>query len=891
MRALARELNPGREFDSLGPAAHLEYDLGLGSLERLELIRRLEETLGVSLPVDAILRARVCGDLLDLGAVAPETASGYTRLHGSSRSTAARTLTEALLLQAERLPDRPSLVFCREGVEHSTLSYARLLAEAGSLAGGLAARGVRAGDRVALMQPTGPDFVASYFAVLLLRAIPVPLYPPFRPDQIEEHVRRQSAILASAGVEVLIAFPEMAAASRLLRLHTPGLRHVVAVADLVGAPPYSPGSYSASDVALIQYTSGSTGRPKGVVLTHENLLANIRAILQGLDPRPDDIGVTWLPLYHDMGLIGTLLTAVYHGAPCVLMGPQDFLARPSRWLWAIHRYRGTVSAAPNFAYEVCAGKIPEAELAGLDLSCWRVALNGAETVRPGTLRRFQGRFAPYGLRPEALMPVYGLAEAALGVTFPPLGRPPVVDLVDRRLLEGESRAWPAREGGESLPIVSCGRALPGMEIRVVDASGRPLDDRRVGRLQFRGPSALQGYYASPEPVRDRDGWVETGDLAYLADGELYLAGRSKDIILKAGRTLHPQDLEDAACEVSGVRRGCVAAFALADSEQIVLVAETRQPGPELSEAVRRRVLEVVGIAPDRVHLVPPHSVPKTPSGKVRRQECRARYLAGTLGRRRGLAAQAAWLVSSGLAQRTLDRLLGLGLMARAAFWILLLGGPLLALGSLSPPAARRLAPPACRILLGLLGVRLEVRGTPPPRGACVVVSNHTSRFDPVILLAAWGRPLSFAVAGWAARGLVRPLMKPFGHLPVERGRAVQATLESMRALLAGGSCLAAFPEGGLEHAPGLRPFTLGAFEAAARAGVPVVPVSLWGSRAVMPDRRFAPRPGRVVVTIGEPLASPDASWSAVVAASLEARRVIARDCGEPLLDSRLRRED
>lgn len=891
LRTLATELNPERDFELPGPSTHLEYDLGIGSLERLELIRRLEQALAVRLPADAILRAQLCGDLLALGNLDPGP-DDATRLVGSGRSpTSASTLVEALLAQAERQPDVPSLVFCREGVEYATRSYSQLLTEAGRLAGGLALRGVRAGDRVALMLPTGPDFVAAYFAILWAGAIPVPLYPPFRPDQIEEHVRRQSAILQSAGVEVLVAFPEMAAASRLLRLNTPSLRHVVAVPDLAGAPARPPRLPAPSDVALIQYTSGSTGAPKGVVLTHENLLANIKSILVALDPRPEDVGVTWLPLYHDMGLIGMLLTAIYHGAPCVLMGPQDFLARPSRWLWAMHRYRGTVSAAPNFAYEVCAARIPEAELEGLDLSSWRVALNGAETVRPSTLRRFQERLAPYGFRPEALLPVYGLAEAALGVTFPPLGRRPVVDSVDRTLLEQENRAWPPREGREGVPIVSCGRPLPGMEVRVVDARGKGLDDRRVGHLQFRGPSALQGYYGRPEPVRDAQGWVDTGDLAYLADGELYLAGRRKDVILRAGRTLHPQDLEEAASEVKGVRRGCVAAFALADSEQIVVVAEARRSSPELVEAVRRQVMEAVGIAPDRVLLVPPHSVPKTPSGKVRRQECRTRYLARTLGQRRGLAAQAARLASTGLAHLAWDALGSFVLTARAVFWILVLGSPLLMLGGFSPEAARRLAPTACRGLLRRLGIRLEVRGATPPAGACVVVSNHTSRFDPVLLLAAWGRPLHFVVAAWAARGLLRPLMKTFDHVSVERGKAGQGTLDQMARILDRGATLAAFPEGGLEHAPGLRPFTLGAFDAAARAGVPVVPVTLQGSRAVMPDRRFAPRPARVVVTIGEPLRSRDASWGEVVALSLQARQTIAQGCGEPLLGSRLRRED
>ncbi|MBT9589141.1 AMP-binding protein [bacterium] len=908
VRELACELNPGHSFENLGESAHLEYDLGLGSLERLELTRRLEVALQTRLKGEVVLQARICGDLYAIleGQASAQPVPQACQLTGARPVAAlasAETMVEVLVRRADAQPDREVLVWLDEGRPRATRTYAQLVQEASAAAGGLAARGVQSGDRVGIMLPTGTEFVASFFGTLMLGAVPVPLYPPFRPDQVEEHVRRQGAILQSAGVRVLVVFPQMLAAARLLHLNTPSLNHVVPAGELVRHAPVPSRPTGAETLALIQYTSGSTGLPKGVMLSHDNLLANIRAYRRGLEVSPSDVCVSWLPLYHDMGLIGAFLGGIYHGVPLVLMGPQDFLARPSRWLWAIHQYRGSISAAPNFAYELCARKLPESELEGLDLSSWRVALNGAESVRPDTLTRFSERFAAYGWRPQTFLPVYGLAEATLAVSFPPVGRLPLIDEVDRHQLEAEGRAWPARPGHDSLRLVSCGRPLDKIEIRVVNEGGRPLDERRVGRLQFRGPSSLRGYYANPQAtarIVDKHGWVDTEDRAYLADGELYLVGRHKNVILKAGRNLHAEDIEEAAFAVEGVRRGCVAAFALADeesgSELIVVVLETRAREPEekkrLEAAVKRQITEAVGLAPDRVVLVPPGSVPKTPSGKIRRPDCRDRYLAGTLGQRRGTAAQALALVSSGLARQG-RRLLTMPARALySAGWGLGLVGlaSLVALtGRLNRPAARRLASKCCRVLLKCAGVELEIRGELPTTGACVVVANHTSRFDPLLLLAAWPQPLHFVVAPWVARGPLGPLMAPLEYLAVERGKALD--LDPMQQILRQGGCLAAFPEGGLEHAPGLRPFTLGVFHVAAREDQPVVTVALDGARDLMPGRWFVPRPGRVRITIGSAMRADNNTWSEVVALSLRARQAIAAHCGEALSERRLRRED
>ena len=274
--------------------------------------------------------------------------------------------------------------------------------------------------------------------------------------------------------------------ARLLRAHVPSLRAVTTVADLQAGGPGPTPAVAPDDIALLQYTSGSTGDPKGVILTHRHLLANIRAMGAAEAPTPSDVFVSWLPLYHDMGLIGAWLAGLYHGFPLAVMSPLAFLARPARWLRAIHEQRGTLSASPNFGYELCLRHVSEAELTGVDLSSWRLAFDGSEPVSAGTIRRFTGRFAPYGLRREAMTPAYGLAEAGVGLTFPPLGRGPVIDAIDRGALARRGRAVPAAAGDRgTLQLVSCGRPLPGYQLRVVDTRARGW------------PSAARGGWSSP----------------------------------------------------------------------------------------------------------------------------------------------------------------------------------------------------------------------------------------------------------------------------------------------------------------------------------------------------------------------------------------------------------
>ncbi|MEM7353412.1 MAG: fatty acyl-AMP ligase [Acidobacteriota bacterium] len=566
------------------------------------------------------------------------------------------TLTEALRQRAAEKPEARHLILPQDGAEAEILTFAGLLEEAEAIAAGLRARGVEKGQTVALMLPTGKDFFFSFAGILVAGAVPVPIYPPVRVDQLEEYAERQVTILRNAAVAALITEQQMTALARLLGPKVESLQ-TIATAETLATEGRSDAAQlpdpslwpelDGQDLGLIQYTSGSTGDPKGVTLTHANLIANIHAIGEAVQVRRDDVVISWLPLYHDMGLIGCWLFALCHGLEMVCFSPLDFLRRPKRWLEAMGTYRGSLSPAPNFAYELCLRRVRDRDLADLDLSSWRMALNGAEPINPETIRRFCERFAACGFRAEAMKPVYGLAENAVAVSFPPRAEPPRIDRIERDAFQRSGRAVPADEpqdaetASETLQFVAVGRAIANHEVRLVDDDDVPVDERTEGHIQFRGPSATPGYYLNPEAtaaIRTADGWTRTGDRGYLADGDLFISGRVKDLIIKAGRNIDPAEVEIAAADVEGVRRGCVAAFGVANpktgSESLVVIAETRKTDPEekqrMASEIKHRVRAVVKSSPDVVECVPPHCVPKTPSGKLRRAECRKRYLNGNL---------------------------------------------------------------------------------------------------------------------------------------------------------------------------------------------------------------------------------------------------------------------
>jgi 1-acyl-sn-glycerol-3-phosphate acyltransferase len=914
-RRLADELHPSRTvataatLDSL-----LDRELGFDSLGRVELLARIERALDISLPELVLTTAETPRDLLRaaLQAGMPSraarmapTAEPVARDETGATPDSATTLLEMLDWHVHTHPARPHIYLVTETGAEEEIPYAALHQGATAVAAGLRERDLRPGQTVAIMLPTGRDYFCCFYGVLMAGGIPVPIYPPMRASQIEEHLRRHGRILANAGAVMLITFAEAKPVARLLRLQVEGLRAVVSAAELGATPAPATGISSAmqaQDIAMLQYTSGSTGNPKGVMLTHANLLANIRAMGAAALARANDVFVSWMPLYHDMGLIGAWLGSLYHAIPLVVMSPLTFLTRPERWLWAIHRHRATLSGAPNFGYELCLRRIEDRDIEGLDLSSWRMAFNGAEPVSPDTLARFHERFAPYGFHQETMAPVYGLAESSVGLAFPPPGRAPIVDRVLREPFMRDGKALPAAANdAHALRFVACGQPLPGHQIRIVDATGHEMAEREEGRLEFQGPSVTSGYFRNPEETRRlfHDGWLNSGDLAYMAGGDVYLTGRIKDIVIRAGRNIYPHELEEAVGNIAGIRKGCVAVFAStapgATTEKLVVLAETRATGTaereRLRDAITVTAMELIGTPPDDVVLAPPHSVLKTSSGKVRRAASRELYERGVIG----APAPAPWrqylrLLRAGLLPqlRRTRRALGAILYAVYAwtlFWLLappvwiavaLLPRPSWALG-LIRFAARGL------IRLSATPLRLEGIANLPP-GPCVIVANHASYLDGIILTAVLPGRFSFvAKREFTVNFIARVFLQHIGAEFVERFDLARG-VEDARLLAHAahqGRRLLFFPEGTFTRSPGLLPFHMGAFVAAAEAAVPVVPVAIRGTRSILRDGQWLPRRGAIHVTMAPALQPGGPDWPAAIALRDAARAEILRHCGEP----------
>ncbi|NTU60694.1 MAG: fatty acyl-AMP ligase, partial [Deltaproteobacteria bacterium] len=480
--------------------------------------------------------------------------------------------------------------------------------------------------------------------ILLAGAVPVPAYPPVRLGRMEEYLQTLRSLAVNAGATLLVTDDLVKPVIRPVEdLGARALPFLLPkeVAPGGRAPDVS---FGPEQLALLQYTSGSTGNQKGVMLSHGNLLANLRAIGGGIDMREDDVAVSWLPLYHDMGLIGLMLGSFYWGIPLVAMSPVDFLRKPVRWLRALSEHRATLTAGPNFAYSLTARKVRDADLAGIDLSSVRVALCGAEPIYPSTIEGFSSRYAAYGLRPDAFFPAYGLAENSLAVSFSDLGAPPHVEYVDARALEEQGQAKRVAPGDGARAVVSCGKPIPTVEVAIEGDDGKPLGEGLRGEVLVRGPSVMAGYFENAEASARtlRGGWLHTGDLGFLLEGRLYISGRSKDLVIKAGRNYFAEDLEAAASRVPGVRPGGLCVFAADDRgkgvEEVVLVAEAAEGAaqPEgLADDLRKAVSESTGCRPDRVILVPHHTLPKTSSGKIQRFKARQWYLEGTLEARGG----------------------------------------------------------------------------------------------------------------------------------------------------------------------------------------------------------------------------------------------------------------
>ncbi|HWZ96885.1 MAG TPA: AMP-binding protein [Candidatus Dormibacteraeota bacterium] len=955
VRQLLIELGSQGVVPLLTLHSNLDRDLGLGSLERVELIARLETEFGVRLPD---LTAAEASTPETLAALIDGTPAGATpfeespsalraaintqKLHLETEDkgiSAVQTLNEMLRYRALHDAARIHLDITEDaeaGEKNLTLTFAELYAAAQRCAEELARLGVPPGGRVSLMLPTSRSFFVSYAGILLAGAVPVPIYPPFRADRIEEYAGRQAAILNNAEVCLLLTFRRAEAVAKLLKPRVRSLETVMDAEKLLEAadkaPPPAPGALPAdlrgsrlrkpNDIALLQYTSGSTGDPKGVTLTHANLLANMRAIGEAVQLSSNDVGISWLPLYHDMGLIGAWLTLLHFGTPLAVMSPLAFLTRPERWLQAFHKHRGTITAAPNFAYELCVRKIADKDIQGVDLSSWRAALNGAEPVNPETLERFAERFKPYGFRRTSQLPVYGLAEASLAVTFPPPNRGPFVDHVDREIFTSQGKAVPAPDAESSISFVSSGMPVPNHEVRIVDDSGNEVPDRIEGFLWFRGPGATRGYFNNPEatqklfplgPAPEGEfAWVNTGDRAYRADGEIYVTGRVKDIIIKGGRNLYPHEVEELAGRANGIRKGCIVAFGLRDegtgTEKLIVVAESRETDAAarsaIAAAVTKQVSQGLGLPPDRVELIPSGSIPKTSSGKLRREETKQLYIAGTLSAKKAPAwVQIARLGASSTA-RTAGQNVASGIHAiwdtiRGVYFIFLFIAWIIPAWTIvlffkDDRAAGRYTSAALKVLFALAGSKVRVVGkehmnTP---GAKIYVSNHASYFDVLPLMLGLGVPYRF-VAKKEVHGFpfIGTFLRKMGHLSFDRAanESRRRAAQNIEDVLRAGDSVFIFPEGTFVPEPGVRPFQLGAFKAAVDTGMPLIPVSLAGTRNFLRDGKILPRPGDVTITLSPPIYpqragnSQSANWQELVRLRDASREAIARFSGEPLL--------
>jgi fatty-acyl-CoA synthase len=537
------------------------------------------------------------------------------------------------------------------GASEASFSFTAVERISARFGGALQALGLRKGDRVALILPANDDFVLCFLGAIRAGVVPVPIYPPMALGQLQSYLDNTRHIVAKSGARVLVTSAKIKRLLGTVQAECPALEQVVAIEGIrESTEPLKAEKIGLDDMALLQFTSGSTSRPKGVALTHANLAANVQCIMvDGLRITPEDVGVSWLPLYHDMGLIGFVLAPLYHRVPVVHLPALLFLKRPVSWFQAVARHGGTAAFAPNFAYALCVKRIKAAELAGLDLSRWRIAGCGAEPVRPETLEAFARAFAPIGFKREALLPSYGMAESTLAITFSELGVGLNTIAVDGPSLWQTGEATLVPEDHEhAVRLVSCGREFPEHKIRIFDAadasSERPLPERTVGEIRITGPSVMRGYWEDAERTRESFAgpFLCTGDLGFLHEGHLFICGRSKEVVIVNGRNYYPQDMEWEASKVAGVRKGNVVAFGARDPsgverdrERVVLAFEVQEPerlaqSSSLLGHVRKAVQDGMGLTLDDVLALPAGALPKTSSGKLQRARTRELYETGEL---------------------------------------------------------------------------------------------------------------------------------------------------------------------------------------------------------------------------------------------------------------------
>ena len=568
-----------------------------------------------------------------------------------------KTLNEALEDTAKRVPTLGFRFVPETGFGGSmsevSFSFAAIERTTARYGGAFQALGLKKGDRVALILSQNEDFVLAFLGAIRAGIVPVPIYPPLGLGKLQSYLDNTRHIVEKSGAKALVTDTRIKRLLGTVQAACPALEQIVAVEAIRESKEMlKPADVRGDDVAFLQFTSGSTSRPKGVRLTHANLMANIDCIMRdGLQSREGDVGVSWLPLYHDMGLIGFVLAPMVYRVPVVFLPPILFLKRPLAWFEAITKHRGSIAFAPNFAYALCVKRIKERDLEGIDLSSWRIAGCGAEPIRPETLQAFADGFAGVGFRKEALLPSYGMAESSLAVSFTELGLGMKTIRVDGAQLFAEGAAIPVSADAEgAVRLVSCGKEFPHHSIRIFarddTQSVLELPEDTVGEIRIKGPSIMQSYWDDDEQTTSSfsSGWLKTGDLGFLHDARLYVCGRTKEVIIVSGRNYYPQDMEWEAGRVLGVRKGNVVAFGTyykpptgegAERERVVLVFETQASADAdgvaaMIRGVRAAVQSGIGLMLDDVVAVAPGVLPKTSSGKLQRNLTREIYERGEL---------------------------------------------------------------------------------------------------------------------------------------------------------------------------------------------------------------------------------------------------------------------
>lgn len=515
-------------------------------------------------------------------------------------------------------------------------SYEEVISRAKSAAGTMQAKGLAPGDRVAIILPTSIHFLDAFLGVQLAGGIPAALYPPVRLGRLDAYYKGTRRMVTRIGARFLVTDKRIGKLLGPVVDGTECMKGVFNAETLQGTARWNSVSVDSNSPAFLQFSSGATQDPKAVIVTHTNLIANLEMMsiqFRAGQLRPE--AVCWLPLYHDMGLVGCMFTGLYYPSTMNYINPEHFIANPAIWLQTISRFKASISPAPQFAYNLCANKIKDPEMVGVNLSNWVVALNGAEPIDIGGMIKFMDRFSKWGLQKSTLTPVYGLAEAGLAVTFSELLRPPVITEYDRMKLSEEGQA----KVDSGIKLVSVGRPLPGLELSICDEQDNPLEDSFVGKVMVKGPSITPGYYNDPKGTKFtiRNGWLDTGDLGFVYDGNLYIVGRSKGLIIIRGRNISPQEIEVILDDIEGVRSGCAVAVSTSiegKGEQLIILAErdTRKPRPEeeLARDIQEKVIAIISVPPYQVQILEPGTLPRTSSGKKRRSDALLKYLSGDL---------------------------------------------------------------------------------------------------------------------------------------------------------------------------------------------------------------------------------------------------------------------